>query len=571
MDWKILVAVVVGLLIFGLVQLCSSDEPNYDEQRAREQSTQLGRQEQEKARLAREARAAAEEAVRAARGQRPEAATRTLATDDFRAVLTTRGGALRSFQLLHEQFQELPRDWKTGLRVEDDAELTPVDLVTTNPDYELNAPLRFEVFRGLDGLLPDADFAVVEEDANKVVFRYSQPDQPVSILKKYEIDRDSGPYQLWLTVQVTNTGDERISFLPGVVQTGYQHQSEAAGGMLSKQPNLLQGICRHGETTYHEPWNSGDARVTYTGINAVFTGVETNYFLAAMIPGDDAPATCNVYTTPGGSGDGAWGVVRSELRWGEVELDPGQSRVFKVKSYLGPKNFRVLQSVGHDLELAVDFGWLWPISRVLLFLLLTFQKWVLNWGVAIILLTVLVKVVLLPLTHKSFQSAERMRALKPEIDEITARYKDDPAKKQQETMALYKRSKVNPLGGCLPMLLQMPIWFALFSTLRAAPELYRAGFVGWIADLSSPDPYFITPIVMGALMFVQQQFTPTTGDAMQAKMLKYFMPIMFTAFMLFLPAGLTLYILVNTVLSIAHQYIIHRRRTATEAAVPAGK
>jgi YidC/Oxa1 family membrane protein insertase len=571
MDWKILVAVVVGLLIFGLVQLCGSGEPDFDEQRVREQTAQRSQQEQEKTRLAREARAAAEEEIRQARGQRPEPAIHALETEDFRAVFSTRGAALQSFQLLHHQFQEHPRDWKTGLRVEDGAELTAVDLVTTNPDYELNTPLRFEIFRGLDGLLPDADWELVERDADKVVFRYSQPGQPVTILKKFEIDRDSGPYQLWLTVQVTSTGDRRISFLPGVVQTGYQHHSEAAGGMLSKQPNLLQGICRHGETTYHEPWNGSGARATYSGIDVVFTGVETNYFLSVMVPGDDAPATCNVYTTPGGSGDGAWGVVRSELRWGEVELAPGESRVFKVKNYLGPKNFRVLQSVGHDLEQAVDFGWLWPISRVLLFLLLAFQKWVVNWGAAIIMLTVVVKVVLLPLTHKSFQSAERMRALKPEIDEINARYKDDAAKKQQETMALYKRAKVNPLGGCLPMLLQMPIWFALFSTLRAAPELYRAGFVGWITDLSSPDPYFVTPIVMGALMFVQQQFTPSTGDAMQAKMLKYFMPIMFTAFMLFLPAGLTLYILVNTVLSIAHQYYIHRRRTATEAIAAAGK
>jgi YidC/Oxa1 family membrane protein insertase len=125
---------------------------------------------------------------------------------------------------------------------------------------------------------------------------------------------------------------------------------------------------------------------------------------------------------------------------------------------------------------------------------------------------------------------------------------------------------VNPLGGCLPTLLQMPIWIALFRTLRAAPELYRAPFFGWIQDLSNPDPYFITPVVMGALMFLQQRMTPMTGDSAQAKMMMYFMPIMFTAFMLFLPSGLTLYILVNTVLSITHQTIIHRLRTKKAAA-----
>jgi YidC/Oxa1 family membrane protein insertase len=179
--------------------------------------------------------------------------------------------------------------------------------------------------------------------------------------------------------------------------------------------------------------------------------------------------------------------------------------------------------------------------------------------VAIILLTVLVKVVLMPLTHKSFQSAEKMKALKPEIDKINEKFKDDAAAKQKETMAMYKQHKVNPLGGCLPSLLQMPIWFALYSTLRASPELYRAPFFGWIQDLSNPDPYFVTPVIMGAAMFVQQKFTPMMGDSAQAKMMLYFMPIMFSAMMLFLPSGLTLYILVNTVLSIAHQLYIHRR------------
>jgi YidC/Oxa1 family membrane protein insertase len=203
---------------------------------------------------------------------------------------------------------------------------------------------------------------------------------------------------------------------------------------------------------------------------------------------------------------------------------------------------------------------------VLLGLLFAFQSVVVNWGVAIILLTLVVKIALMPLTHRSFKSAERMKALKPEIDKINEKYKDDAQAKQQATMALYKQNKVNPLGGCLPTLLQMPIWFALYRTLRMSPELYRAPFFGWISDLSSPDPYFVTPIVMGALMFLQQRFTPMTGDSAQAKMMMYIMPIMFTAMMLFLPSGLTLYILVNTVLSIVHQVYIHRRSGAKAGA-----
>ena len=571
MDWKILVAVVIGLLIFGIVQLCSSDEgPSYDQQLAQERAAKQAERERDRAAERAAERERALEEAREQRGERPPEQTAKLETDDFVATLTTRGGALRSYQLKHEQYKESPRDWESGLRDEESESLVPVNLVTTNPEFDRNDPLRFEVFQGLPSLLPDADYEIVEKSPDRVVLRYRQPGLPVVITKKYEVDT-SGPYQIWLTVQLRNAGDERVALLPGVVQTGYQHQSEAGGGFLSKQPNLLQGICRHADTTFRIPWNDSDARQTYSGVGVQFTGVETNYFLSAMIPGDDRPTTCNVRAKVGGSGEQTWGVLRSELRWGEVELRPGESEVFKVKNYLGPKKFTLLRSVGHDLEESVDFGWFWPISRVLLFLLLMFQKWVVNWGVAIILLTVLVKLTLLPLTHKSFQSTEKMRALKPEVDEINKKYKDDPQKKQQETMALYKRNKVNPLGGCLPTLLQLPIWFALFRTLRAAPELYRAEFFGWITDLSEPDPYFVTPIIMGALMFVQQQLTPVTGDGAQAKMLKYFMPVMFTGFMLFLPSGLTLYIAVNTVLSLLHQLIIHRRRATKAAAGTAPK
>ena len=309
-------------------------------------------------------------------------------------------------------------------------------------------------------------------------------------------------------------------------------------------------------------WNDEDFRHPYSGVGQVsFVGVQTNYFLSAMVPSGDTPASCHIAAVVHPMRDEAdqWGRVEAELRFAETELEPGKSEIFKIKNYLGPKRYRQIQAVGHHLEESVDFGFFWPICQILLSILFFFQSFVVNWGVSIILLTVVVKVALMPLTHKSFQSAEKMKALKPEIDKINEKFKDDPQAKQRETMATYKQNKVNPLGGCIPSLLQMPIWIALFSTLRASPELYRAPFFGWIHDLSNPDPYFITPVLMGAMMFLQQRFTPMTGDSAQAKMMLYFMPIMFTAMMLFLPSGLTLYILVNTVLSIGHQMIIHRR------------
>ena len=569
MDWKILVTVLVGLVIFGFVRFCSDEnKPDWDKVRSEEMSKAAAARESEKVKERRSKKAHALEVSREKRGKRPEEKTGVIKSKDYEAVFTTRGGSLKSFTLKHPQYVEHPRNWDTGAREKDSETLVPVNMVSTNPDFELNNPLRFEIFQGLDGFITDADYELIEKTATRVVFRYKQSNLPVVITKKFEINKASETFQIWATVQVTNTGDKKVSFLPGMVQTGYQSTDEVSGGMFSKQPNLLQGLCRHGDDElYRVPWNDSDALPGYTGLNVMFAAVETNYFISAMIPSDDLPATCQIRASwPRGSGDDpSWGLIRAEIRWGEISLQPGQSKVFKVKNYLGPKRYKLLQATGHDLEKSVDFGWFAPISRILLWLLFMFQKLIINWGLAIILLTVTVKVVLLPVAHKSFKSTDRMKALKPEVDKINEQYKDDPQEKQKKVMALYKQHKVNPLGGCLPMLLQMPIWIALFRTLRSSPELYRAPFIGWITDLSEPDPYFVTPILMGIAMFIQQQLTPMTGDNAQAQMMKYLMPIMFTGMMLFLPSGLTLYIFVNVILSIAHQLFIQKMRDRATA------
>jgi YidC/Oxa1 family membrane protein insertase len=563
MDLKILIVVVLGSLIFFLAYQCTRDErPNFDQIQAQERAARATEFNQKKEEKLRQRKEKAREKVKTVLGERPAPTDAVLETDDFKAVLTTRGAALKHFTLKNPQYLEAPRDWSTALRNADAPTYVPVDLVSTDAGkFELNAPLRYEIYEGLDELLPKVDYELVEQSDKHVVFRYAQAGLPVVILKKFELDPNQGAYQLWLTVQVTNIGSEKLQFRPAVTQVGFQHDSETEGGMFSKQPNLMNGICRHNDEVYREPWSGIEAPFSGIG-NISFAGVETNYFISAMIPADETPVSCFVTAEKYRSqGAPAGGITKTEIRWSEVELDPGQSKTFKVKNYLGPKRFAMLRTVGHNLEEAVDFGdFLWPICRVLLSLLLFFQSVFANWGVAIIVLTVMVKVVLMPLTHQSFKSADRMKELKPQVDAINEKYKSDPQAKQKAVMGLYKQNKVNPLGGCLPMLLQMPIWISLYSTLRTSPELYRANFFGWINDLSSADPYFVTPIVMGALMFLQQRFTPTMGDAAQAKMMMYFMPVMFTGMMLFLPSGLTLYILVNTVLSIAHQVLIRRLR-----------
>ncbi len=177
---------------------------------------------------------------------------------------------------------------------------------------------------------------------------------------------------------------------------------------------------------------------------------------------------------------------------------------------------------------------------------------------AIILLTLVVKIITYYPTMRSFVQMQRMASLKPLMDELKVKYEGDKQKQSAELMALYKREKVNPLGGCLPMLLQMPIWIALYRTIYASVDLFQAPMGLWITDMTQPDPYFVMPVVLGGLMFLQQKMTPTTMDNAQAKMMLYAMPIMFGVFSLFLPSALNLYILVNTILSIGQQWYLRR-------------
>jgi YidC/Oxa1 family membrane protein insertase len=187
-----------------------------------------------------------------------------------------------------------------------------------------------------------------------------------------------------------------------------------------------------------------------------------------------------------------------------------------------------------------------------------FYGFVHNWGVAIILLTVLVKTLLYPLTVKSMQSMQEMRKLQPEVEKLKAKFGDDKEKMNQAVMQLYQQHKVNPLGGCLPLLLQMPLWLALYATLQTSVELYRQPFL-WIHDLTAMDPLYVLPLAMGISSFAMQKLSPQPADNAQAKMLLYFMPVFFTFIMLKLPAGLTLYILVNNLLSIAQQQWLMRK------------
>ncbi len=248
--------------------------------------------------------------------------------------------------------------------------------------------------------------------------------------------------------------------------------------------------------------------------------------------------------------DDAWSAIKSRQR-----------AVYRFKLFVGPKDSERLEASGHGLESSLDFGILAAIAEPMLAFLKFLHSFLGHWGLAIVVLTVSLKSLLLPLTNKSFTQMQRMSQLRPKLDELKAQHGDDREAFAKAQMALFKREKVNPLGGCFPMVVQMPIWFSLYQVIYSSVELFHAPLGLWIQDLSAPDPFYVTPVLLGLLMLVQSYFTPTAtaGDPTQQKIMKYGMPLMFSVFMIALPAGLVLYILCNTVLTILQNIIIRRR------------
>lgn len=247
-----------------------------------------------------------------------------------------------------------------------------------------------------------------------------------------------------------------------------------------------------------------------------------------------------------------------------VNVAPGQQATLSSTLYAGPKDIDQLEQVSPDLGLTIDYGILWFIASPLYTLLKWIHSIVGNWGLAIIGVTLMVKLALFHLNAKAFKSMAKMRKFGPEMARLKELYGDDRQKMSQEMMKLYSKEKINPLGGCLPIVAQMPIFISLYWVLLESVELRHAPFYGYIQDLSQMDPYFILPLLMGVSMFVQQLLNPTPPDPMQAKIMKM-LPVIFTFFFLWFPAGLVLYWVVNNVLSIAQQYIINKQIEAGNA------
>jgi YidC/Oxa1 family membrane protein insertase len=301
--------------------------------------------------------------------------------------------------------------------------------------------------------------------------------------------------------------------------------------------------------------------------NLAWAGYEDQYFLAAILPEDRERTRINpeTYQDKG---------VRIQFAHPPLTMPPNTQKDYQTQIFYGPKDFNVLKAAGHDLSKSIDFGWFDILSKPLLMFMTWLYKYVGNYGVAIIIITLIIKAIFWPLTAKSYKSMKNMQKLQPKIMKLREKYKDDRQKMNQEMMQLYRTYKVNPMGGCLPMVIQIPVFIALYRLLDYSLELRHAPFALWINDLSAPDRLFhfnvniplmhppagipVLTLLMGASMLLQQKMTPTPGDPTQAKMMML-MPVFFTFIFINFPAGLVLYWLVNNLLSIGQQTMINRR------------
>lgn len=368
-----------------------------------------------------------------------------------------------------------------------------------------------------------------------------------------------GDYLIDLSYEVENNRSEpfRASFF-GQIKRDAKAPPEQESFSLGPQPYLGAALTtaesRYQKVTFDD-LDEGDFRAAVQGGWMAFL---QHYFLSAWVAnGDELNGYYGRRRNDGTYIVGYTGPLRV--------VAPGRSDEWRARFYAGPKDQKRLERIAENLNLTVDYGFLWWLAVPLFSLLDWLHGLFGNWGLAIIMLTFLVKLVLYPLSSASYKSMANMRRVAPQMKRLQERYADDRQKLSQEMMGLYKKEGVNPLGGCLPMLLPMPIFIALYWVLFESVELRQAPFMLWIHDLAAMDPYFVLPLLMGGTMYAQQLLSPTLGDPMQARIMKM-MPIMFTVLFLFFPAGLVLYWLVNSVLSVAQQwYVMRKAERAAEA------
>lgn len=463
----------------------------------------------------------------------------TLENDVFRLQINTAGGDVIRSELLKY-----------------DAELnsnTPFVLLQNTPEHQYVAQSGLI---GKDGIDTKAERALYQvegdtfklaEGQNELVVPFTYERNGVTYRKIFVLKR--GEYAVAVNYEINNQSDAAIEVEP---YAQLKHRLVDSSDSIA-MPTYTGGAYSSSETNYKK-YSFSDMENADLSIQtkAGWVAVLQHYFVSAWIPNQDVDN--QLYTRT----DKANNVGSIGYRSPAVVIQPHSTETLTSKLWTGPKLQNEMAKVADHLDLTVDYGWAWFIAKPLFWLLTFIQQLVHNWGVAIICITLIVKAILYPLTKAQYTSMAKMRMLQPKLQEMRERFGDDRQRMSEEMMKLYRDEKVNPLGGCFPLLLQMPIFIALYWTFMEAVELRHAPFFGWIQDLSAQDPYYILPILMGASMFLLQKMSPTpAADPMQQKIMN-FMPLMFMAFFLWFPAGLVLYWLVSNLITIIQQQLIYR-------------
>jgi YidC/Oxa1 family membrane protein insertase len=478
----------------------------------------------------------------------PSEALITVETDVLRAEISTRGGTLRALWL---------KDYAA------DADRPDAPLQLLKPD----APNMFIVQSGLlgsaDATVPTHNdiftagrqsYRLDEGQDDLLVELVWQGDDGIKVTKRYRFER--GRYLIHAEQEIDNAGTQSLA----VRNYDQLQRTELVDPNKSSFIHTYTGAVYYGPETKYKKETFGEMskRPLDVSITGGWIAMIQHYFMAAWIPQPEAAQT--FYSKVVGNGRYIIGQYSPS-----VSIPPEGSHTFENRLFVGPKLQDRLDEIAPGLELAVDYGWLTILAKPIFWLLDLIHALVGNWGWAIIILTILIKLAFYKLSETSYKSMANMRKLAPRLKALKDRYGDDKERMNQAMMELYKKEKINPLGGCLPILVQIPVFIALYWVLLESVELRHAPFVLWLDNLTEPDPWFVLPVIMGVSMFIQQKLNPPPPDPMQEKIFLA-LPFVFTVFFAFFPSGLVLYWTVNQLLSIAQQWYITRQIEQAEAA-----
>lgn len=453
-------------------------------------------------------------------------------TDLYTAVFSSRGGALKSMTLKKYREQNSPAASLVILGNNTDPAL--LNFSTRANGFNLSDSANYTV---------DAETVTIRgSETRQLVFTYVSG-QGFTVRKVYSFGADS--YSVKLETQVLNNS---AAAMVGAIQQVMTYPSEAkvkdnrfdTAGSYLYADNSLQADKAKDVASAAKKYDK----------NVQWAGFADKYFLSAILAETNSIASVELKKN-------AAGFMESIVTAPQVTINAGQSVTVTHRLFVGPKDIDILKAQGNTLVQSLDLGWFTVLAKPLLYTLKFFYGYVGNYGIAIIIITIILKALFFPLTHKSYKSMKDMQKIQPKMAALKEKYKDDRDAMNKAVMELYREHKVNPMGGCLPMVVQIPVFFALYKALMFSIELRHAPFFLWVTDLADKDPYYVTPVIMGITMFVQQKMTPSQMDPIQQKMMLA-LPVVFTFMFLSFPSGLVLYWLVNNILTIGQQMYINK-------------